>query len=195
VPSRPWEKVAADHFSLHGKAYLVVVDFFSKYPEVVSVSSKTAEKTVAVMKSVFARHGIQDIIVADNQPFNSHAFCQVAKAWDFKVQTSSPTYAQSNGMAERCVQTVKNLMKKSKEAGEDMYLGLLNYRITPVTGMDKSPAELLMGRMLRSTVPVMSNRLTPPESESVNKSLTKVQNKQKYYYDRTVEPLTCLTVL
>ena len=44
------------------------------------------------------------------------------------------------------VQTVKNLLKKSEEAGEDPYIALLNYRTTPVDIKLQAPAKLLNQR-------------------------------------------------
>lgn len=117
VPSRPWEKLGADYFSLAGKDYLLIVDYYSKYPEVIQVENKTAESTIAVLKSVFARHGNPNIVVADNMPFNSRVFKQFATHWDFKVITSSPQYPQSNGLVERNVQTIKLLLRKAREGG------------------------------------------------------------------------------
>ena len=34
VPLRPWQKLGADIFDYGGQAYLIIVDYFSKYPEV-----------------------------------------------------------------------------------------------------------------------------------------------------------------
>ncbi len=56
----------------------------------------------------------------------------------------SNTSLASNGQAERTVQTVKNMLKKSS----DPHLALLNYRATPLPWCHRSPAELLMGRAL-----------------------------------------------
>ena len=41
IPTRPWEKVGTDYFSFGRKDYPLVVDYYSKYPEVVQVHSKT----------------------------------------------------------------------------------------------------------------------------------------------------------
>ena len=125
IPNRPWEKLGADYFSFAGKDYLLIVDYFSKYPEVIRMNSKTAEATVNKMKQTFACHSIPNTLVADNMPFNSKEFKQFAKEWDFSVVTSSPNYAQSNGLAERNVQTIKNLLKKAKEGMKDEQLALL----------------------------------------------------------------------
>ena len=51
--------------------YLIVVDYFSKCPEVIKVKSKCAETTIEVMKAIFARDGIPTTVVADNVRFNS----------------------------------------------------------------------------------------------------------------------------
>ena len=76
TPNCPWEKLGADYFSFAGNDYLLVIDYFSKYPEVVCVNSKIAEATVSKMKQMFSRHGIPNTLVADNMPFNSKTFKQ-----------------------------------------------------------------------------------------------------------------------
>ena len=58
VSLRPWDKLGADHFTFAATDYLIVVDYFSKYPEVIKVKSKCAESTVEVMKAIFTTNGI-----------------------------------------------------------------------------------------------------------------------------------------
>ena len=59
------------------------------------------------MKSMYARPGIPDEVIADNMPFSSKEFNQFAKDWGFEVTTSSPRYPQPNGMSGRAIQTIK----------------------------------------------------------------------------------------
>ena len=81
---------------------------------------------------------------------------------------------------QRVVQTVKNILKKEK----DKEIALLAYRSTSLSN-GYSPAELLMGRRLRSTVPMFQSQLTPgwPDSEQLNKHETYSKIKQQEYYD------------
>ena len=58
LPQYPWQKVATDLFTLNGSDYLVVVDYFSRYPEVIQLRSTTSQTIINTLKSVFARHGI-----------------------------------------------------------------------------------------------------------------------------------------
>ena len=189
VPNRPWEKVGIDYFTLAGKDYLLIVDYFSKYPEVLQMNSKAADATVAKLKSIFARHGIPNTVVADNVPFASRTFQQFAKEWSFNVVTSSPTYPQSNGLAERNVHSIKQLLKKAREEGKDEMMALLEFRNTPVTGLRESPAQLLMSRHLRSSLPMTAEMLKPQVSTGAKAALEHRQARQKFYYDKTAKSL------
>ena len=70
------------------------------------MEGKSAETTIEVMKTIFARHGIPTTVIADNVPFNSRCFKEFAKEWKFNLITSSPHFPQSNGLAERYVQAI-----------------------------------------------------------------------------------------
>ena len=75
------------HF--HTSGHRSQVDYYSKYPELCLLKDKTAGSVITSMKSMFARHGIPDQVVADNMPFSSKSFRQFARDWGFAVCTSS----------------------------------------------------------------------------------------------------------
>ena len=75
VPSRPWEKIAADIFTLDGKEYLVTIDYFCNFWEIDRLPNTKAVTTILKLKSHFARYGIPDQVVSDNGPqFSSKEF-------------------------------------------------------------------------------------------------------------------------
>ena len=156
------------------------------------MNSKTAEATMKEMTQIFSRHGIPNTLVADNMPFNSKAFKRFAKEWDFSVVTSSPKYPQSNGLVERNVQTIKNLLRKAKEGMKDEQLALLEFRNTPISGLQDSPAQLLMSRRLRSTLPMTPSMLQPHVNVNIKEKLKHRQNTQKNYYNKTTKSLPTL---
>ena len=57
--------------------------------------------------------------------------------------TCSPHYPQSNGLAEKHVQIVKNLSNKAKEEGKDLYQCLMIYHNTPLSNTLQSLMQIL----------------------------------------------------
>ncbi|KAJ0012151.1 hypothetical protein NQD34_013126 [Periophthalmus magnuspinnatus] len=156
-PVRPWQRVGTDLFELRGKTYLLAVDYYSRYVEIALLNKTKSNDVITHLKSFFARHGIPEVLMSDNGPqYSCQTFTEFAATYGFKHITSSPKFPQSNGEAERAVQTVKNLLKKAA----DPYLALLAYRATPLQS-GYSPAELLMGRRLRTTLPTLPSQLEP----------------------------------
>ncbi|KAI7790353.1 hypothetical protein IRJ41_020250 [Triplophysa rosa] len=181
-----WEKVGTDLFHFNGKDYLLVIDYYSNYPEIALLGDSTAGKVITHMKSIFARHGIPKVVVSDNGPcYNCKEFEQFAMEYEFQHTTSSPLHPQANGKAERGVQSIKRLLKKALEDGSDPYLALLSYRASPLE-CGVSPAEMLMGRKLLTTLPCVS-RIKPNQDLRRRKELLK--HKQKRYFDRTTKIL------
>ena len=149
LPDRPWHKVGMDLFYWDRATYLLIIDYYSRFIEVSRLSNESPNEVIRHTKSIFARHGIPVEVISDNGPqFTSEDFRQFSKQYCFSHKTSSPYHPQGNGEAERAVQTVKLLLRKEK----DPYLALLAYRSTPLS-CGYSPAELLMSRKLRSTLP------------------------------------------
>ena len=114
VPELPWSKVGTDLFEVNGFHYLIMVDYYSNFIEVSPLQHDTRTSTIVKqMKASIARYGIMDTLVSDNGPqFSSQEFKQFVDSYNIKHVTSSPLYQQSNGLAERAIQTVKNLTKK-----------------------------------------------------------------------------------
>ena len=94
-------------------------------------------------------------MITDNGPqYSSQEFHKFAENYGFKLTTSSPRF---NGEAERGVQTIRNLLKKS----DDPYLALLVYRSTLLPNSNYSPVELLMSRKLRTNLSILNHDLKP----------------------------------
>ncbi|CAB4027952.1 Transposon Ty3-G Gag-Pol poly [Paramuricea clavata] len=147
------------------------------------MKKKTATEVRRVLKSIFSRHGIPERVRSDNgPPFDSGEYLHFANEWGFKVRHSSPKYPQSNGEVQRAVQTIKRLLKKEKEKEK----ALLAYRSTPLS-CAYSPAELLMGRKIRTTVPTFHKLLTPKWHDLIKLQEHEAQSKlqqQKYFNTR-----------
>ena len=68
-PSQPWSRLHVDFAGpVAGRMYLVLVDAYSKYPEVVKMNTTTSSATISVLHEVFSRQGLPEIRVSDNCP-------------------------------------------------------------------------------------------------------------------------------
>ena len=180
-PDRPWSKIGTDLYVMNNQHYLCTVDYYSKWIEMDKVSDETSKSTIVILKEHFARYGIPDEVISDNGPqFASKEFAKFAKDYEFTHTTTSPHYAQSNGQVERTVQTVKNLMAKS----DDIHKALLSYRSTPLDVVNQSPAQLLMGRRIKTTLPTTAELLKPQSQGNVKAKLIEKAQMQKKYFDR-----------
>jgi hypothetical protein len=190
IPQRPWQKVGTDLFDWQGKPHLIVVDYYSSYPEVAELRDTKASTVIKKTKSFFSRHGIPETVISDNWPQYSSAEYQCfSSEYNFVHTTISPKYPQSGGLHERTVQTVKNILKKCCETDQDPYLALLDYRNTPIDGV--TPAQALMSRRLRSSLPISQQRLQPATIDRTT-FLTirgEQQQQQKKYFNNTSNPL------
>ena len=183
LPQHPWEKVGSDLFEFRGSQYLLVVDYFSRYIEVQKLNSTTSSSIIASMKAMFSRHGIPSILMSDNGPqYVSQEMKDFAAAYGFCHLTSSPHYPQSNGLAERSVKTMKSILCQT----DDQYLALLTFRTTPMPWCGFSPAELLMGRKLRTDIPQVSDDLIPQWTflDTFREKDAELKTKEKQQYDR-----------
>ena len=180
-PERPFQRVGVDICEVKGDYYLVSTDYYSRYIDIAHLPRLTALAVISKMKNCFAHHGIPETVVSDNgTQFTSVEFQQFAASWNFHHITSSPHFPQSNGQAESGVKTAKAIITQ-----KDPFMALLSYRATLIPSLGFSPAELALGRKLRTTLPTLPKMLAP---RTVNPATVRARNcaakeRQKRYYD------------
>ena len=182
LPEGPWHKVGIDAFELEKVNYLVAVDYYSRYFEVMHLPDMTSKTTILKLKVLFGRYGVPYEIRTDGaKQFVCKEFAEFASQYNFKHEVSSPTYARSNGEAEAYVKIAKKCLKT-----DDPALSLLLYRSTPHTATGVAPATLFMGRQLRTTLPTLSTNLRPkwPDESLLRQRDATYKQNMAYYHDR-----------
>ena len=161
----PWQRLHIDYAGLfQNLIFLVVVDVHRKCLEVIPVSSTTTSKTIEVLRDLFARFGIPELIVSDNSPqLASEGFQAFIKSNGIPHITSAPYHPATNGLAEKLVQTFKqalrSMFQSSKPVKEKLTKFLIAYRNTPHSTTGESPAQLLLGRPLRTRLDLVKPNL------------------------------------
>ncbi|UYV70685.1 K02A2.6-like, partial [Cordylochernes scorpioides] len=187
IPSLPWEIVAADIFSIKGKNYLLITDNYSGFIDFKEMKTMNSAETIEYLKKWFSVHGIPRLLETDNGPnFTSRDFKDFQKKWLFDHQTSSPLYPKSNGLAERAVQTAKNLIRKCLDSGQEVELALLNFYNTPRDGLP-SPAQCLFSRRTRTLLPTSTHQLEPEIQKGHTQNLRNKRERQKTHHDKTAK--------
>ncbi|XP_028416022.1 uncharacterized protein K02A2.6-like [Dendronephthya gigantea] len=125
LPTAPWSQVSTDFCGPFpsGDYLLVVIDDYSRYPEVEVLRSTSAEATIPKLDRIFATHGIPDVMKSDNgPPFSGHEFAKYAKEKGFQHRRITPLWPAANGEAERFYaytkQSHQNKLNRRKELEE-----------------------------------------------------------------------------
>ena len=187
--TRPGEEVSVDFADVgNGQYLLIVVDDFSRYPEVEIISSLTAKVVIHKLEGLFARWGTPKIVKSDNgSPFQSAEFANYALLSGFKHRRVTPLWPEANGDAERFVKTIKKAIRAAKVERKDwhleMYTFLRNYRATPHTSTKVPPATAMIGREINIGLPLTSNRKTTAIERRVKANDVAAKQSMKTYAD------------
>ena len=112
-PSALWERVHIDFREWNKNNLLVLVDAFSKWPEMKLMSSTTTQKTIEALNDIFSTHGFPAILVSDNRPqFTSSEFEDYLQGNIITHYKSPPYHPASNELAQNMVENVKYHLKK-----------------------------------------------------------------------------------
>ena len=110
-------------FEYGGSAYLLIVDYFSKYPEVCLLQGKSASAVISHFQdSVCETRTARNSGRRQYMPFDSSEMRKFAAEYGFATNTSNSEHAASYGQSERMIGTVKRLMRKANEVAEPNWL-------------------------------------------------------------------------
>lgn len=187
LAKHPYLKLGVDFAEIAGHTYLIVTDYYSKWFEPIKVNSKNIDTVISELKILFSRFGIPDEIISDNVPFNSMDFKTFCLHNDIKCSFISPGHSQSNGMVEKSVGIFLKMFKKIKYDESSLWYSLLEYRNSPLEGIDLSPAQLLLNRKLKTNIPVKIELLQPEmyDKEKLLSDMMKNKEKQENYFNKT----------
>lgn len=126
MPSGPWVNLSMDFYSLPtGEEVFVVIDDYSRFPEVHHVKSTSDRSTIACFERIFAEHGIPNIIRADNgPPFNGSEFAEYMKKMGIRLRKVTPVWAPANGEVERIMQPITKMVQTTGVEGKNRKDGL-----------------------------------------------------------------------
>ncbi|RLU20774.1 hypothetical protein DMN91_007388 [Ooceraea biroi] len=170
IPKGPWSHIHVDYAGpVNGFYYFVIVDAYSKWPEIFKTTTITAAKTVEFLLEVFSRYGLCDTIVNDNGPqFISQEFTTFCKTNGIEHFLTAPYHPQLNGQAEKFVDLLKTGLKKVDGNTDEKLRNFLTcYRFTPSYGLGmKTPSELMNSRAMKTRLDLLKPTVATSRSRS-----------------------------
>ena len=167
IPIVAWKVVASDLLVFNGKTFILVVDLFSRFPVIRRLAGGSSCVVLEAITDILCDFGMPETIIIDNGPcYKSKEFLNFCARFEIEHIIGSAYNHQANAIAERSIQTIKNLMAKNPR---DVWLALLIFKSTPITGIDKSPSELLCNQKFRTNLPMIQHA-----SELANKARLKL---------------------
>ena len=168
-PEYPFQQTVADLFSKDSTSYLAYACRLTAWLEVAHFpSSVKSRDVIKILREFFQRFGIPEEISLDGGPnLDSRETLGFLQTWGVTRRLSSAYYAQSNGRAEAAVKTAKRILTgntgpRGTLDNDAASKALMQYRNTPIKGVGASPAQLLLGRSIRDSIP------QPPSSYKVS---------------------------
>ena len=158
-PDKPWSRVHVDFAGpVEGRYLFIAVDAYSKWPEVQVTHSTSTAATIEALRQMFGQHGLPTVLVSDNATaFTSAEFKDFLAINGIMHKLTPPRHPASNGQAEVAVKIVKAALKRRHGGSLQTRLArfLLAYRTTPHSTTGRPPAELLVGRHLRTRLDLL----------------------------------------
>ena len=91
IPDGPWQKLGMDFFDLKGKCYILICDYFSKFPFMFSCKTSWGSLKDHLI-DLFSNEGSPKEIISDNSsPFNSQELQTISPAMVSNILHHHPT--------------------------------------------------------------------------------------------------------
>lgn len=110
--SSPWEKVGVDLCGSFPSDYLlVVIDEYSRYPEVEILQCMSVRAIIPQLDKIFFTLGIPPEVKTDNgPPFQSSEYANFAIYFGFRCKKITSLWAQANAEVEHFIDTFKKTL-------------------------------------------------------------------------------------
>lgn len=155
TPTKPFEIIHIDTYTLEQRKFLTIIDSFSKYAQAYLLKSLVATDIVDALLVYFSHHGIPSQIILDNgTEFKNSVVTELFQLHKIKTHFCSPNHPQSNGMIERLHSTLSehicllnNTGFKTTPISQKMIYAILAYNHSIHSATNFKPIDIINGHI------------------------------------------------
>lgn len=169
---------------------VVIIDYYSKFPEILCTTDITSPRIIRWLKEVFARFGYPERLVSDNGPqFTSTLWNNFMKSNGIYHERTPVYHPQWNGLVEVFNRYIKHGVQTFKSTQTQWMDGLLQlllqFRATSPTPTGFSPAELMFTHKARMPFEVVRSK---GGKKAVTGRTTEIQQNNKTEVNKNQTP-------
>ena len=98
LPCSPWHQVSIDFCEVAGLYVLVVIDDYSRFPNIEIAHSTAAKAVIPKLDRTFVAYGVPEVVKTNNgRSFSGHEFAQFADYLGFVFRKVTPLWPEANG--------------------------------------------------------------------------------------------------
>ena len=130
-PPHSWATIDMDICEQDQCKYLLVVDYYSRFPVFITLPNTSATTVCEQFTQVLTKYGLSTTLMSDCcSQYMSERFKREFHNSNIMLKTSLPYHHQTNGVVERTIGTLKALLKKAQQKKKCPYTALWMYRTT-----------------------------------------------------------------
>ena len=168
---------------------IVLMDYYSKWPEIAFTTDATSHSVISMLDSIFAREGLPDEIVTDNGiQFVSTEFETYLSQRGIKHIRTSLYHPQANRLLERFNRVLKQTLQIATREHQPWKIAALElltaYRSSAHATTGKSPAELLHNRKMTTNLNIRPTETSQEKPADIRERVHCAQENYKRYTDQ-----------
>ena len=168
-----------------GDSLFVLVDYYSRWPEVIPMKETTTEKMIKNLNNIFTHFGYPQVIRCDNGPqFKSEKFINYCQINGIKINNVAPYAPFQNGEVERMNRGILKRARISQALNldweDELNKYLLMYRTTPHSTTGESPSMILFNKNIRDKIPCINSSVIRDDEEMRDRDGTMKEKGREY---------------
>ena len=168
----------------------MIADYYNKFPYVQKMSSISSKEVISPLVLFFSTCTPEEIICDNGTQFTNNRHKKFTDKRGFTMTTSSLTNQEIMASLKDKSRFIKKLFNRCDEDGTNHHVALQELRATPLESNTWSPAELLHGRQMKTTLQAIIK--SPQNREVVRESLQSRKDFSSYDAQAKRDPLSYL---